>query len=143
MMKVLLTAGFALVLSAPTVAGDYVLKVSKIEAKKTPQSGDWSAGVSLRQKAEPDNRDSWHGGEGKFEGEGAVLPVDLELGGLDSGEPVTLFVGIDDDGEDAGGDNAEDKLEIEFKVFSTRSKERVYDYAQDDWSLRIHYTLEK
>jgi len=66
----------------------------------------------------------------------------LELGGLSSGEEVVLFLGLDDDAEDAGGDKAEDKHEVTFKVF-TSSKEKVYDYASGDWSMRIHYTLAK
>lgn len=124
-------------------AQDYVLKIDRIEMKKTPQSGTWRAGVSVRQSKEPDNRDSWHGGETEFEGAGAVLPCRLELGGLSLGEEIILFFGLDDDAEDAGGDKAEDKLEIKFKVFPTVDKEKIYDFAAGDWSTRIHYTLKK
>jgi len=137
-LALVVLVGFA----SESLAQDYTLKISKIEMKKTPQSGTWRAGVSIRQKAEPDNRDSWHGGETEFEGAGAVLPAKLELGGLSSGEEVVLFLGLDDDAEDAGGDKAEDKHEVTFKVF-TSSKEKVYDYASGDWSMRIHYTLAK
>ena len=55
---------------------------------------------------------------------------------------IGLFFGLDDDAEDAGGANAEDKLEVKFKVFPAR-QERVYDFAQGDWSIRVHYTLAK
>lgn len=123
--------------------GDYILRIQQIDAKKTPQSGDWRAGVSVHQGSEPDNRDSWHGGEAKFSGVDAVLPVKLVIGGLDSADQIVLFVGLDDDAEDAGGAQAEDQLNIPFKVFPTFDKEKIYDYVAGDWSLRIHYTLTK
>ena len=64
------------------------------------------------------------------------------LGGLESGEVIALFIGLDDDVSDAGSADAEDKLEFEFKVFPT-SKDRIYDFTRGDWSIRVHYTLTK
>lgn len=126
------------------MAGEYILTISNIEMKKTPQSGDWRAGVTVWQDEEKDNRDSWHGGEKKFEGASAVLPVNLELGGLGVGEPISLFIGIDDDAEDAGSiSTAEDKLTLTFKVFPTRDKERNFGFSSSDWSVIVHYTLQK
>lgn len=114
------------------------LKITQIEAKKPPQSGDWRAGVAVWQDSEPDTRDSWHGGEDRFSGSNAILPVNLELGGIASGQQVVVWVAIDDDAEDAGTDKAEDQMKIPFKVFAS-TKEKVYDHGSGDWSLRIHY----
>lgn len=123
--------------------GEYILKIGKIEMKKTPQHGGWRAGVTIYQEAEKDNRDSWHGGEKEFSGADASLPVSLELGGLSAAEKVALFVGLDNDAEDAGSESASDKITVSFKVFPSGSKEKVYDFSDGNWSIRITYTLTK
>jgi hypothetical protein len=143
MMRTLIPLCVVLGLSAPVFAGDYTLNISQIDARKTPQSGTWRAGVNIWQESEPDNGDAWHGGEDEFKGANAVLPAILQLDGLSAGEKVVLFVGVDDDAEDAGNTTAEDKLEIPFKVFPSKSKEKVYSFKNNDWSLRVHYTLTK
>ena len=124
--------------------GDFTLKITKIDMKKTPQSGDWRAGCRISQEAEKDNQDSWHGGENKYDGPDASLPVNLELSGLNSGEMMSLFIGLDDDAEDAGNESkSEDKLYVKFKVFGTGDKEKLYSYSSGDWSIVVHYTLKK
>lgn len=122
---------------------EYILTISRIEMKKTPNHGSWRAGVTIYQESEKDNRDSWHGGEREFSGADANLPVSLELGGLSVAEKVALFVGLDNDAEDAGAESASDKITVPFKVFPTRAKEKVYDYSDGNWSMRITYTLSK
>ncbi len=120
----------------------YSLMVSKIDLRKTPQSGDYRAGASIKQEAESDNKDSWHGGENKYDGNSASIPVNFFLGGLGSAEVVSLFIGLDDDAEDAGNESkSEDQLHLKFKVFPTGGKEKLYDHQEGDWSIVVHYTL--
>lgn len=143
MKPFLLVIGLLLALSSLShtvyAQGDFTLKISKIDMKKTPQSGDWRAGAKICQEADKDNQDSWHGGENKFSGSNASLPVNLELSGLKSAEIASLFIGLDDDAEDAGNESkSEDKLDVKFKVFPTGGKEKLYSYSTGDWSIVVH-----
>ena len=146
-LKFLLTTlvvAFLCLGTSKSYAQDYTLKVTKIDMKKTPQSGDWRAGATIKQESEPDNRDSWHGGESKFDGPDASIPVNLNVGGLKSGEMMSLFIGLDDDAEDAGNESkSEDKLYLKFKVFPSNGKEKLFAHQEGDWSIVIHYTLSK
>ena len=143
-LKLMILLVLTSVLQSKLYAQDYNLKISKIDMKKTPQSGDWRAGARVSQESEKDNQDSWHGGESKFDGPDASIPVNLELSGLHSGELISLFIGSDDDAEDAGNESkSEDKLYVKFKVFGSGGKEKLYSYSTGDWSILIHYSLSK
>jgi hypothetical protein len=66
------------------------------------------------------------------------------LGGIGAADNISIFIGLDDDAEDAGSmSTAEDKLTITFKVFPTPNKEKVFSHSGGDWSVMIHYTLMK
>ena len=124
--------------------GEFVLKITRIEMKATPQSGTWRAGVEIKQVAERDNSDAWHGGETEFGGASAVLPVNLTLSGLEAGEQVELFIGLDDDAEDAGSSDAEDQFRPAFKVFPSGTAEKTVHLENgNDWNVFVHYTLKK
>jgi hypothetical protein len=117
------------------------LVISQLEVRKTPQSGTWRAGAYLIDNTT--NSQSplglWHGGESEFHGIKAMLPVNF-MATIRSKE-VMVFLGLDDDAEDAGNDNtAEDKLFIRFIPLETGMKTtRTFSYVKGKWHVLIHY----
>lgn len=123
-------------------ADEYVLEISKIIMQRSPLTGEMWAGSTLYQAAEKENWDASIG-EAAVQGDNLVFPVNLEIGGIHAGEAVILFVSLDESRAKAGKDIAEYKFEFRFKVFPTRSKEKVYACNYEGWSFKIHYRLTK
>jgi hypothetical protein len=129
---------------------DYTFKISRVVMRKTPQSGTWKAGVNLSVLYYPPGKDyvknefRWHGGEQTFEGFDATLPVKFSATVPMPTIEAIVFIAIDDEAANAGGYDAEDKKQINFKPLITEGKEKWEEFfIPGEWHLFIYYTFTK
>jgi hypothetical protein len=130
-----------------TFSQGYVIKITRIALKATPQEGDWCAFVNIKTEAMGAIKwfktSLWNGGETKFEGKNAVLPVNFELKPPVTGVICWVYIALDNDFRKTTTASAETQLRYRFQPWMTNGKEFEVNYSDRVWDFVIYYTYEK